>query len=374
MRNGDTTSGAIVYLNSLKGYSIMNQSADSAPEAAQPTAPAYTPLATKPPKRRITPTLLRRGIQGAFAIFLVWVGWNFYLYVQWATGKSQTFTPKPPSVEGFLPISELMAARRLFETGMWDVVHPAGLTLFLAIALMALLFRKGFCSYICPVGLASNLLGRLGERLGLNRNPPRKLELALQAIKYIPLALLCYFSFFAMGVDEIDAFMGAPFNMVADSSMLFFFLRASTTTLIVVGVIVAASLVARNAWCRFLCPYGAFLGILALASPVAVRRNAATCTSCRRCQHACPSAIAVHEKTRVNSPECLGCTACIEACPQKDCLHLSAARSRVPFWTVAAGCLVLLFAAYLWAVGTGHWVSEVPPAMLRRFHMIQFGG
>ena len=177
-----------------------------------------------------------------------------------------------------------------------------------------------------------------------------------------------------MSVDEIEAFMGAPFNMVADSSMLFFFLRASTTTLIVVGVIVAASLVVRNAWCRYLCPYGAFLGILALAGPVAVRRNANACTSCRRCQRACPAAIAVHQKARVNSPECLGCTACIEACPQKDCLHLSAANRRIPFWTVAAGCLAVLFAAYLWAVSTGHWTSDIPPAMLRRFHMIQFGG
>ena len=322
----------------------------------------------------ISPTLLRRGIQAAFAVFLTWVAYNFYLYVQWATGKSQTFTPKPPSVEGFLPISELMAARRLFETGQWDAVHPAGLTLFLAIALMAMLFRKGFCGYICPVGFVSNLLGRLGERLGLSRTPPRKLELALQAIKYIPLALLAYFSLFAMGVDEIEAFMAAPFNIVADSSMLFFFLRASTTTLIVVAVIVAASLVVRNAWCRFLCPYGAFLGVFAMASPVAVHRNAATCTSCRRCQRVCPSAIAVHQKARVNSPECLGCTACIEACPQKDCLHLAAAGKSVPFWTVAAGCLVVLLGAYVWAVYTGHWVSEIPPAMLRRFHMIQFGG
>lgn len=355
-------------------------SADTPAHGSPATAPNHTightasqVSAHTPGQRSISPTLLRRGIQTGFAVFLTWVGYNFYLYVQWATGKSQTFTPKPPSVEGFLPISELMAARRLIETGQWDVVHPAGLTLFLAIALMALLFRKGFCGYICPVGFVSNLLGRLGERLGLNRTPPRKLELALQAIKYIPLALLGYFSLLAMSVAEIEAFMGAPFNMVADSSMLFFFLRASTTTLIVVGVIVAASLVVRNAWCRFLCPYGAFLGLFALASPVAVRRNAATCTSCRRCQRVCPSAIAVHQKTRVNSPECLGCTACIEACPQNDCLHLAAAGRRVPFWTVAAGCLVVLLGAYVWAVYTGHWTSEIPPAMLRRFHMIQFG-
>ena len=336
--------------------------------------PSGSPNNNRPVKSSLTPTLLRRGIQSAFAIFLAWVGWNFYLYVLWATGKTQTFTPKPPSVEGFLPISELMAARRLFATGVWDAVHPAGLTLFLAIALMALVFRKGFCGYICPVGFVSNLLGRLGERLGLSRTPPRKLDLALQALKYIPLALLCYFSLFGMSLDEINAFMGAPFNMVADSSMLFFFLRASATTLVVVGVIVAASLVVRNAWCRFLCPYGAFLGILALASPVAVRRTASACTSCCRCQRACPSAIAVHEKTRVNSPECLGCTACIEACPQKNCLELSALGRRVPFWTVAAGCLVVLLGAYVWAVGTGHWTSEIPQVMLRRFHMLQFGG
>ncbi|NCB23645.1 MAG: 4Fe-4S binding protein, partial [Deltaproteobacteria bacterium] len=252
-------------------------SADTPAHGSPATAPNHMAGHTAG-QRSISPPLLRRGIQAGFAVFLTWVGYNFYLYVQWATGKSQTFTPKPPSVEGFLPISELMAARRLIETGQWDVVHPAGLTLFLAIALMALLFRKGFCGYICPVGFVSNLLGRLGERLGLNRTPPRKLELALQAIKYIPLALLGYFSLFAMSVAEIESFMGAPFNMVADSSMLFFFLRASTTTLIVVGVIVAVSLAVRNAWCRFLCPYGAFLGLFALASPVAVRRNAATCT------------------------------------------------------------------------------------------------
>ncbi len=352
----------------------MSQTTDSGQAAATAAKPKHTPHSNKSTKNRLSPTLLRRCIQSAFAVFLAWVGWNFYLYVQWATGKTPIFTPKPPSVEGFLPISELMAARRLFVTGMWDTVHPAGLTLFLAIALMALLFRKGFCGYICPVGFASNLLSRLGERLGLNRTLPRKLELALHSLKYIPLALLCYFSLFGMSLDEINAFMGAPFNMVADSSMLFFFMRASATTMIIVGVIVAASLVVRNAWCRFLCPYGAFLGIIALASPVAVRRNAAACTNCHRCQRACPSAIAVHTKARVNSPECLGCTACIETCPQKGCLSLAALGRRIPFWTLAAGCVVVLLGAYIWAVSTGHWTSEIPQAMLRRFHMIQFGG
>ena len=39
-----------------------------------------------------------------------------------------------------------------------------------------------------------------------------------------------------------------------------------------------------------------------------------------------------------------------------------------------AVAVVVLLGAYAWAVYTGHWTSEIPPAMLRRFHMIQFGG
>lgn len=333
-----------------------------------------TSHAAQPHPERLRPLLLRRTVQSAFALFLIWVGYDFYRYVQWATGHSQTFIPKPPSVEGFLPISELMAARRLLVTGMWDAVHPAGLTLFLAIGLMALVFRKGFCGYICPVGFVSDMLARLGKRLGLSRELPPKLEMALRALKYVPLALLAYFSLFAMSLPEINAFLGAPFNMAADSSMMFFFLHPSATTITVIAVIAAASLFIRNAWCRFLCPYGAFLGLLALASPVAVARNASACTGCRRCSHACPSAIAVHEKQRVNTPECLGCAACIEACPQQHCLNMTAAGRRTPFWIVALGCVALLLVSYAWAVHTGHWASDIPPTMLRRFHMLQFGG
>ncbi|HCG04343.1 MAG TPA: 4Fe-4S ferredoxin, partial [Desulfovibrio sp.] len=102
--------------------------------------------------RLLSPSRVRLGVQAAYAIFLLYAGWRFVLYVRWAMGETEDFVPKPPSVEGFLPISALIAFKRLLFTGQWDPVHPAGLFIFMAVLGMAVLLRKGFCGYICPVG------------------------------------------------------------------------------------------------------------------------------------------------------------------------------------------------------------------------------
>ncbi len=302
----------------------------------------------------------------------MYIGWQFFLYFQWAIGKTGTFIPKPPSVEAFLPLSALLAAKRLFMTGAWDPIHPAGLTLFLAFVCMALLFRKGFCGYICPVGFASSLVERIGRRLRLSREMPRWISLPLSLIKYYLLFRFCS-ALLRMGLQEISAFLNAPYNFVADAKMLVLFIAPSNTTLTVLGALTALSLVFRNAWCRFLCPYGAFLGLIALISPLAITRDAKICVDCKRCSRACPAGIAVHRKRRVLSPDCIGCAACTEACPVPNCVTARLGTRRVPFWTIAAGCLALLAGFYLWAVITGHWTSTIPPVMLRRFHMMQFG-
>ncbi|GFM35865.1 hypothetical protein DSM19430T_05490 [Desulfovibrio psychrotolerans] len=316
-------------------------------------------------------------VQGAFTLFCLYAGYRFHSYFLWMTDKTDTFTPKPPSVEAFLPISALMAAKRFFMTGQWDTVHPAGLTIFFAILLTALLFRKGFCGYICPVGFLSALLERLGQRTGLTRtmpNLPHPAAVLLRGPKYLLLAAFLYFILIGMPLREIEAFLASPYNLVADAKMLAFFTSPSRTSLIVLAALAAFSLVLRNAWCRFLCPYGALLGLLALASPVAVSRDAGRCISCRRCTRACPSGISVDSRRRMDTPECIGCAACAEACPVPDCLSLRAFGLRLPVWSVALGSAGVLFALYLWAVSTGHWVSDIPPAMLRRLHIMQFGG
>ena len=55
--------------------------------------------------------------------------------------------------------------------------------------------------------------------------------------------------------------MGKAFGLVADVKMLDFFRVMGRTTAIVLAVLVVTSLVVKHAWCRYLCPYGALMGL-----------------------------------------------------------------------------------------------------------------
>jgi polyferredoxin len=67
----------------------------------------------------------------------------------------------------------MLSLRHLLSTGNISSVHPAGLAIFLGICLMSAVLAKSFCSYLCPVGLLSELLGRFGIRLvGRTLTPP----------------------------------------------------------------------------------------------------------------------------------------------------------------------------------------------------------
>ena len=59
------------------------------------------------------------------------------------------------------------------------------------------------------------------------------------------------------------------------------------------ALLVLASVFVQNFWCRYLCPYGALMGLAALASPLRIRREASLCIDCAKCAKACPSALPV---------------------------------------------------------------------------------
>jgi polyferredoxin len=325
--------------------------------------------------------MLRRGYQSAFLLLNLWIGTIFYFWVrQFEPGGGPTSWHRPAGVEGWLPIAGLMNLRYLVLTHHVPALHPAGMFLLIAFLAMSFLFRKAFCSWLCPVGTLSEYLWRTGHKL-LRRNffLPRWLDLGLRGLKYLLLGFFVW-AVTSMAADQLAAFMNSPYGVVADVKMLNFFRHIGETGVIVLVVLVAASLFVQNFWCRYLCPYGALLGIAALFSPARIRRNPETCIDCAKCAHACPSVLPVDKLVTIQSAECTGCLECVAVCPAKDALSLSlvslhrpsfpqqkipALGSRpanIPAWALAAGIAVLFFGIVGFAKTAGYWDSHVPRA------------
>jgi Pyruvate/2-oxoacid:ferredoxin oxidoreductase delta subunit len=317
---------------------------------------------------------LRSTAQLTFALLCIWIGVEFYLFMQWGIGGGDgTFVPRPPGAEGFLPISALMSLTYWLETGIINTIHPASLFIFVAILTVSLLLKKAFCSWLCPIGTLSESLWMLGQKLfRRNLRFPRWLDIPLRGLKYL---LLFFFvgSIAQMDVPSLAAFIQSPYNKMADVKMYLFFADLPTVAIRTLVALVVLSVVVKNFWCRFLCPYGALLGMLSWLSPVKITRRASTCIDCALCTKACPSSITVHAATRVRSDECTACFACVEACPVKDTLVMRAGArgTSIPSWVVGSLLAGLFVGITGLAMLTGHWQNSIGrEEYVRRFQQL----
>jgi polyferredoxin len=305
---------------------------------------------------------LRRAFQLAFLLLNIWICVQFYLFVRYyETGGLGIHASRPPGVEGWLPIASLMNLKVLLASGQVPTLHPAGMFLLLAFLAMSWIFRKSFCGWLCPVGTISEYLWRLGRQtFGRNFHLPRKLDIGLRSLKYLLLALFFY-AVGSMSVPAIHAFLEGPYGVVDDVKMLNFFRFLGLTGALVVALLVIASVFVQNFWCRYLCPYGALMGLAALASPLRIRRNTSLCIDCGKCAKACPSALPVDRLVAIASAECTACLQCVASCPAADALILSAPRARrVPAWAVAAGVAALFLGITVYARATHNWHTDLP--------------
>lgn len=321
-------------------------------------------MATARQRQRPAVRRLRAAVQWSVFAITVWGGVDLYRFaVALEQGRAPGFA-KPLSPEGFLPIGSFMSFKLWVATGVVDTVHPAGLMLFTSALALSLLLKKSFCGWICPVGTLSDLLGRGVERgAGRLLRLPRWLDAPLRSLKYALLAFFLWVILLKMPVPAIAGWLQTDYWKAADLKMLAFFREPSGLTLAVSGTLAGLSLVTRNFWCRFLCPYGALLGLLSVGSPLKVQRDEAKCIHCHRCTRNCPALLPVEKLGRVRSPECIGCLTCVSRCPAPGALDATLPGRRV----VPPAVYALLVATLFWGIiatakTTGHWEAGVTPA------------
>ncbi|MCK7519855.1 MAG: 4Fe-4S binding protein [Ignavibacteriales bacterium] len=124
----------------------------------------------------------------------------------------------------FLPISSLMSFYYFISTGAYTFSSSLRECSSFRNCFDVFGYWKIFCSWLCPVGFLSELIGDFGEKAFQRKiQLPKILDYPLRSLKYLMLGFLFYAVFFLMSSAAIKAFLDSPYNLVADLKMFTFF-------------------------------------------------------------------------------------------------------------------------------------------------------
>ncbi|MGD9677681.1 MAG: 4Fe-4S binding protein [Vulcanibacillus sp.] len=207
---------------------------------------------------------------------------------------------------------------------------PSREFMLVALALIltiAIVFRTGFCGWLCPIGTIVDFISRLGEKIsGLALFKPvkkrykkwvknnivvlNKIDKYARLFKYVFLLWILQAAFLSIASIKSEDEHGII-----------------TVLYLVIGLLVLGLFVDR-AWCKYACPLGAIIGIFGKLSPTKVTRDEDLCINCNLCTKSCPMNIDVAKKQYVKSLDCNTCLMCVDACPVEGALDL---KINVPF-------------------------------------------
>ncbi len=175
------------------------------------------------------------------------------------------------------------------------------------VLVMTLILGSVFCGYVCPLGTLQEFIGKIGRKLfgkKYNTFVPKKWHSVLKYLRYVSLVLVVLMTWNAMTLvfADVDPYF----------AMYHFFTgKATIASLAMLGLTLLGSLFVERPWCKYLCPYGALLGLVSKISLFKIRKEDSVCASCGQCNSQCPMGIDLSEKTVVRDAHCIRCLDCV---------------------------------------------------------------
>lgn len=188
------------------------------------------------------------------------------------------------------------------------------------ILLYAILFGRTVCGFLCPVGLAQELLYKIPSP----KLKKSKVTYVLSYFKYVILAVFVVaipiiYSVSGVTVPAFCKYIcpggtlgGAIFLLIHPSNvamweMLGWLFLLKFCILVVFAV---ASVFIFRVFCRFCCPLGALYGLFNRFAPLGVKLDNSACCHCGKCTSQCKMDV-----RRVGDHECINCGECASCCP-----------------------------------------------------------
>jgi hypothetical protein len=238
--------------------------------------------------------------------------------------------------------------------------HTAASSVILLVGMlaMAVVYRRSFCGTICPLGTLQGIFGAAGRRLSRRRLAvPRAVDRVARYLKY---AVLVSFAVWTWQAAELVLRPYDPWVAWAHLTSPDL-LATYGVGLTVLVASLAGSLVYERFFCKYLCPTGALLGLLSRVSLLNIKRDAATCIDCGRCNVTCMMNVPVATADVVTSSECISCNECVNVCPVPGALKVTAPGGSRATALAATGIVVAVMVAIVGATtlsGSFDWRME----------------
>ena len=264
------------------------------------------------------------------------------------------------NVHTVCPFGGLESLYSLIQSGtLLRGIAYSSFVILAATVVVSIFLGRSFCGWICPLGTLQEIFNVIGKKIfKKKREIPRHIDRWLKYLKYVMLVFTIWVTW-VYGELVIKSF--DPW-----SSYLSILGLGGGGELIYVGIIILIallllSMVYNRFFCKYLCPLGAFLGIVSLISLVKIRRNENTCINCGVCNMVCPVGIDVmHQKTTGNA-ECIKCQLCTLSCPIKDTLEIRfSSKRKFKILTYGLVSIVLFFGVIFVSYTLGYFKTQQP--------------
>lgn len=211
--------------------------------------------------------------------------------------------------------SYLISITNIFSIVDWNwpvVKYNLAWYLFFGFTVVStILWGRLYCGRVCAYGALTQTFDAVIPRRW-RVEVPRSIEKRAAGIKFgLLFAVIAYY----VATDDVQIYRYVePFWM--------FGLFGTPTLWTLLAVLLVATVLVRNLYCRFLCPVGAALGLMSYLTVFRIKRWS-ECDTCRICEKACEwGAI---EGPRILMTECVRCD---------DCERLYADTVKCPHWRI----------------------------------------
>jgi polyferredoxin len=253
---------------------------------------------------------IRKVVQAAFFALIAFIAVNHTLV---ENGGGVAFLSSA-SLHALCPFGGVETLYTFLASGILvKKIHDSSLVLMGIGIFIAVLFGPAFCGWICPLGTIQEWVSNIGRKIfrkRFNHFVPAKIDNVLRYARYAILAWVVYVTA-ASGTLIFEAYdpYFALFNFWSG--------EVAPTALAILGVTLALSIFVERPWCKYACPYGAFLGVFNLFRVFGIKRAESTCKADGACSILCPMNIPVDTMKTVRDHQCISCLECASeaVCP-----------------------------------------------------------